>query len=335
MDASKVFSVVRSVNIRRFVFASIALIVLGGIASFSTVPYLRAFLAQPTELAQIEVLRITTADVPKYFVTITGDDVGDTGYYYEYKLFEVITTEKNHYGALRINNNFLLTEIPGEVDMNARTLTGHLVEIPDDVQREVLNALYLEEPGLRGTFLPVMLSTVNTSWIGGTLLMGLLLLVALAYLVSSILRLFNPRRDPIMQRLAVYGDPEAAVDEATSDIRINGKEMNKMHFGRQWLVYASGTEFHAVKLSDIMWAYKHTLQNKTYGVTTSKNHSIILQTRHGSTITIPAKEQQVHDWLQMINMVSPRTVIGYSDELAALWNKQRDAFIQQVDARGA
>lgn len=180
-----------------------------------------------------------------------------------------------------------------------------------------------------------MLSTVNTSWIGGTLLMGVLLLVAGGYLLSSILRLMNPRRDPIMQRLGVYGDPEAAVDEATSDIRLNGKELNRMHFGRQWLVYASGTDFHAVKLKDIMWAYKHTVQNKSYGVTTSRQHSIMLQTRYGTTITIPAKEEQVHDWLQMISMVSPRTVIGYSDELAAMWAKQREAFIQQVDARSS
>ncbi len=114
---------------------------------------------------------------------------------------------------------------------------------------------------------------------------------------------------------------------------LGSEEVGSLQFTSNWLVQYSGSTFKATRFDDVVWLYRHTVQRKSYGVTTGKTHSAMIWDRHGTSITVQGKEEQVNTMLTAVMSRAPWAVGGYNDQLNNGWKKDRSNFIAAVDRR--
>lgn len=334
MDENTVYRAVRWSNFNQLLVAGLVLALALTVGALSTFPYIASRLQESETLSQAKLEAIDPGMLPRYYVSVTGDDTMDTGYYYEEKLFGVIPSPDKHYGAMLINDKFLIVEIEGDIDETRKTFEGDLVTISSEIQREVIDDIVQSTNNVTASdFLPIMLTDAKRDWIFGTIAMAITLLTAAFFVMRALLRILQPARHPIMQRLAAYGDPSSVIREITNDVRVFGKRAGALSFGKRWLVHNPRNDFTALRYNDLIWAHKYTTVNKSYGITTGKNHKLQMYTRAGVMSEATAKEKEIENWLLEINQQAPWVQIGWTQDLATAWAKDRPNFIQTIDAR--
>lgn len=125
------------------------------------------------------------------------------------------------------------------------------------------------------------------------------------------------------------GYSESMID---SDFR-NAKSFDKkgtLKMGRLMTYYISGSDARAIPNSNMMWAYQNTVTHRTNGVKTGTTYNVMIFdeiTPKGHTFAV-ANESIAQDMLTLINTMLPWVVVGYSDELKKLYNKDRSQFLQ-------
>lgn len=125
------------------------------------------------------------------------------------------------------------------------------------------------------------------------------------------------------------GYSESMID---SDYR-SAKSFDKkgtLKMGRLMTYYISGSDARAIPNSKMMWAYQNTVTHRTNGVKTGTTYNVMIFdeiTPKGHTFAV-ANESIAQDMLTLINTTLPWVVVGYSDELKKLYNKDRSQFLQ-------
>lgn len=101
--------------------------------------------------------------------------------------------------------------------------------------------------------------------------------------------------------------------------------------GRQLFFHGmNDTVPRAIPVSKILWAYQNTTTHRTNGVKTGTTYSLMIfvdGNKAATTISVPS-EAVAQGVLQQMNTLYPWVVIGYSDELKKLFNKDRAQFLQ-------
>lgn len=325
-------SAIRRLNLKMFFISLAALfcvflgLVVGG-------RYLYNMFLGPFDVTQAEVLALKDAnDTLRYYVNIEGDDHGDTGFY----LSETDSgkeTIKAYYHALVLGNEFLLVKTKQTEITNLQT--GALVDIPTDVQNEVIAEIEREIPELKGAFLPMMLDTTDfhTSGYIGLGIGFLVAAIAGIGVLLALLRFANPGAHPAMKALARFGNAEMVTNEINMEMTNPHDQVGKkIHFTRGWLV-STTNGLQAVPYRDMLWCYKQVTQHRTNGIPTGKTYAAHVMDKHGTQIILPGKEDQVNAVLEQTVRNSPGIVVGYSDELNALWKKDRARFAAAVEER--
>lgn len=133
----------------------------------------------------------------------------------------------------------------------------------------------------------------------------------------------------LRQDIAAAGYTEAAVE---SDYRAAQSYDKKgtLKVGRLMTYYIQGPNARAIPNSKMMWAYQTTVTHRTNGVKTGTTYNIMVFdeiTPKGHTFAV-ANESIAKDILTQINATLPWVVVGYSDELKKLYNKDRSQFLQ-------
>lgn len=129
--------------------------------------------------------------------------------------------------------------------------------------------------------------------------------------------------------IAAAGYSESMID---SDYR-SAKSFDKkgtLKMGRLMTYYISGSDARAIPNNKIMWAYQNTVTHRTNGVKTGTTYNVMIFdeiTPKGHTFPV-ANESIAQDMLTLINTMLPWVVVGYSDELKKLYNKDRSQFLQ-------
>ena len=85
----------------------------------------------------------------------------------------------------------------------------------------------------------------------------------------------------------------------------------------------------AIPNNKIMWAYQNTTTHRTNGIKTGTTYSVMFYVegyKDAFNIGVP-NEQTAQDILKRINDTLPWVVVGYSDELRKLYNRERDQFL--------
>ena len=333
MHANFIESNIRRANLKLLVISLFGLFLVFAGLVFS-MRYLYNMVLGPFSIENSEILIMQDKDKPwQYYVTVNGEDHANTGYYYASVSDSGKETIEDYYHVLMIGDRLLLVKSKDEEITNQ--VSGALVTISSEVQREVIGQLEREIPEIEGAFLPVMLDATNFRSVGFIwLAIGAIVgLISTAGVLLAMYRFISPQAHPAMRSLERFGQVESISRQIDLEISNPHKQIaKKIHLTSHWLVYASGA-IQAMPYTAIMWGYKQVTQHRTNGIPTGKTYAAYVFDQYGKQLTIPGKEAQVNEFLQELADAAPGMVLGYSDELKQLWDKERARFIQAVEER--
>lgn len=129
--------------------------------------------------------------------------------------------------------------------------------------------------------------------------------------------------------ISAAGYSESMVDSDYRGARSFDKK-GTLKMGRLMTYYISGSDARAIPNNKMMWAYQNTVTHRTNGVKTGTTYNVMIFdeiTPKGHTFAV-ANESIAQDMLTLINTTLPWVVVGYSDELKKLYNKERSQFLQ-------
>lgn len=282
--------------------------------------YWSTLLGGPITLSNEQVINKGSVDFLPSFVSIESVETIDTGYE-QYTLDgSVRNTEYYYMAAFLEGDRFLLVEAP--TNSTDTQITGALINVPSDVQLEVINAIYAEVSDIDGMFLPVMLTQQDHRIPG--YIVGLILLAVMGLSIFGLFRVLARRADiskhPIMQALGRYGDPSIIVKEVEGEMALGSEKVGNVELTYKWAVLSTKTNFEAMRLKDAVWIYKTITQHRTNGIPTGKSYAALIYDKHGKVMTVNAKQDKVDDMLNAIYQRAPWVIAGYSEDLKKTWN---------------
>jgi hypothetical protein len=337
MTTTFVDDVVRRSNRNLLLISLLALVILVG-AEVATFRYFYNFFTGPQPIDEETLLTVEDPEsLQQYYVTVDDVDAYDTGYQYITESYGNETIEHS-YVLLDLDERWLLTRVGGELadpDNPESTYTGALMPITGEIQREVIDDIYTDEPDLEGVFLPYMLDATDFRSPGylGLAAAAVVLVLSLAGLFTALRRMSNPATHPAVKSLSRFGDANVVAQQIDVEMASEHPQVGNLHFTRNWLVHKQNASVEAMRYQDVVWAYKKVTQHRTYGVPTGKTYNIHIFDRHGKTITPTAKELQVDDALRGISQHAPWAFVGYDAELEKTWKKQREQVVSVIDQR--
>jgi hypothetical protein len=335
MPSDFVTNIIRRSN-RNLLLWSLLGIIAVAVGVILGLNYLQNFIQGPYTVDKQEILNIKDlGSQQKTFITLKGDDMVDTGYYhYTQKKGSSVENVDAYYGALLLEDRYLLVKTGQKVDEKTTTYTGGLVAMSSKEQSQIIGDIEQENPDLKGVFLPYMLDTGDFRTPGyiGLAVGGVVLLLSL-FGLSRFAGRSNPLNHPIMKRLAKFGDAEQVASQIDMEMSGDHPKAGNAHFTRSWLVQATGASLNATRFNDIMWVYKKITQHRTNGIPTGKTYSVLIWDRYGQCITINAKENVINEVIDATLNRAPGAIGGFNKEIETMWNKNRDQFITTVDGR--
>ncbi len=327
---------------RNFLLTTLLLLAIFGGALFLSFRYISNLFQGPVTVSQGFLLGLADPEsVARYYVNVTADEVIPTGVVHittrtRNGVKQSETTDAAYY-ALRMGDKLLVAK-RDELDDNGehKTLTGSLETLSSDEHKEIIENIESENPDMKGVFLPYKLdATPFANWGNyfGLTVLALLGALGIFNLVRWILRTSNERNHPIMKQLAKLGDVHQMVTDVNASMPADAK--GKMITSPRWV--AGLTEFgvNLNRTEDVVWAHVTRTQHKTYGVNTGKSFAITVYDRFGksSQVNFGRKEDAATEFMTQLRTTVPWAILGHSDEIAKMWNKERAKLISLVDQR--
>jgi hypothetical protein len=102
--------------------------------------------------------------------------------------------------------------------------------------------------------------------------------------------------------------------------------------GNKFLMRSTFFTFNVLRFHDVLWAYKKITRHSINFIPTGKTYEAIVAC-YGGTATIGGKEKQVNELLNFIQQRAPWAIYGFSDQLAATFNKHNADFARGVEQR--
>lgn len=337
MTTTFVDDIVRRSNRNMLIISLLVLAVLIG-AELVSFRYFYNFFTGPHPIDAETLLEIEDPSTrQEYYVTIDDVDAYDTGFEYVTERGSTETVDKS-YVLLDLTERWLLVEISGELDdpNNLPTsYTGGLVPISREIQREVIDAIYNDEPNLEGVFLPYMVDATDFKAPGyiGLAIAAVVLAGSLFGILTATRRMSNPDLHPAVKSLSRFGDASSVAQQIEVEMHSEHPQVGSLHFTRNWLVHKQHASLEAMRYQDLVWAYKKVTQRRTYGIPTGKTFNIHIFDRHGKSITPVAKELEVDEALRALSQRAPWAFIGYDADLEKSWKKERERVISVIDQR--
>lgn len=333
MSTNLVQAAVNRSNRNMLLLSSVVALAVFAVVAFQW-RYLINFVAGPTTIAPKDVAALNDAnDLTRYWVSLTGEDVFDTGVQYVTENDNGTERVDANYMALLVDDRLLVVKTADTTPV--MSYSGALVDLPADEQREIVDDFDREYPEYEGAFLPMMLDTSSfrtDGYIWYTVA-GVALAACGWGLVTALRRFSDPLKHPFFKRLAAYGQPQAVASEIENEMLAPTASINKVSVTNTWLV-SRHRGFHAARLQDIVWVYRHVTKTKYYGVITVRtDHAVHVWDRFGQKIEVQLKEKQANELIELVVQHAPWAIAGYTDELQQVWSKQRADLIVAVDER--
>lgn len=332
-DANPIYDMIRRSNRNLMLISVVGLI--ASLVAFSalSLPYFMRQFSGPHPISAEELAAIPAGSDNQYWVQVDSTELIDSGYY-EYTTENGVVKSTDAYFAVTFvgDDKILLVRQKNAVVETTEPvqLVGTLTS-PTSISREVYDEILIEAPEAAGLLLPMMLDTVDNtfSWYMGAAALAVVFFAALVGLFIWMSRSRDLGNHPILRDLRPLGDPDQIVDQIYAERTMSEQQINKnVALTRNWLVYQAGNDLKATRVNDVVWVYKQVVQNK-YG----KNYFAHIHDRHGRLLAIPANEQQVNDILNAVGNRAPWVVGGHNNDIKKTWDKNRQQFIADVDAR--
>jgi len=297
--------------------------------------YIANFLSGPYKLARADLDSIRdVATTPRYFAQVAADRVIDTGLR-QYTVHtqsgvETSREESGTYAAFVLGNRYLVVKTGVDQPSVAE---GKLAPWPSELDGQLFDTK--EMRSLRPMFYPFYLDNDSFRRPGFVVIgvgIALLLLVALQALPAW--RAWrDPERHPVWKRVVQWGDPMGIALEAEHDYDnalMRGKAGWRL--GNKFLMRSTFFTFNVLRFHDVLWAYKKITRHSINFIPTGKTYEAIVAC-YGGTATIGGKEKQVNELLNFIQQRAPWAIYGFSDQLAATFNKHNADFARGVEQR--
>jgi hypothetical protein len=288
----------------------------------------------PVDAKSLEGIKSLDDNLQQY-ITVKGNAIDDTGVQQITKRVRRSTGQtisqsvSAKYQTLQLDKRILL--VKSGVSGSSTQVTGGLSEISSEIKSRIVTPIESQDSSLKGAFLPFMLDT-NDYRLGGYIV----LLFALPLSIFSIWKIISALRwrsnlgnHPIRKRLEKLGDWQTLIQEidAEANSGTNTIMIGNNQLTRSWLLQLKNIEMKAIKLDQLVWAYKKVTSTK-YG----KFYSVALHDRQGEEYVCPCpNEADVELLLKELFDRFPHLILGYSDDLKKMWKRERQKLIESVD----
>ena len=320
---------------RRQVFAWVLTLFAGIIFVFCNSRYVRNFVEGPYNLLPNELAQITDADTtPRYFVSVVGEKILDTG------IQEVTTTTRNgvkegshasaEYYAFVMGDRFLIVK---SASKPPEKISGELIPFPSDLSsqlfsgadgRELQNQsypFYLEPEGFRypGYW------AIGIAWV----LFGLFW----KFGRPAWTHLQDINKHFLVKRVEQWGDSIGVSIEVQRELSNSLLfKSNGILITNNYVVRRHFFTFNILRFDDLLWIYKKVTQRSVNFIPTGKSFDAIM-IFYGGSETFSGNEARVGEVLTLASSRAPWAVVGYSAEIKDLFSKRTDEFCQFVETR--
>ena len=211
-------------------------------------------------------------------------------------------------------------------------LTGALVPMQADVLKQMQSfggGVLAQVP------MPVMLDTGRFQ--GGEGYWPLLFMlpplgISLWNLKKGMARKEDYLLHPIAQQLKKYGDPrelggliEQEARDATSVFNLGGLTIT-----RNWILSRHPWGLEVRKLDDLVWSHRLQTNHSVNFIPTGKTQSVLFYFNDKSKFSVSPDLKGCDKILAVLSSRTQGAYVGYSDQLAAIWNKKPQDIIDQV-----
>ncbi len=325
---------IRATSLRRVIVWTLVLVV-GVLVATSDHRYIANFLRGPYALARadLDAIRDVTT-TPRYYARVAGERVIDTGIR-QYTIHtqsgvETSREESGAYKALVFGNRYLVVRTAGD---DSSAAEGKLVPLTADLEEQLFDTKEMRT--LRSQFYPFYLDSDSFRRPGYVVIgVGIVFLLLFLWQALPAWRAWrDPERHPLAQRIAKWGDPMgvglAAEHEFDNPLL---KAKAGWRLGNTYLIRSTFFTVNLLRLQDVLWGYKKVTKHSVNFIPTGKTYEAIVAC-YGGTATIPGKEKKVHELLAFVQQRAPWAMYGWSAELAAAFNKNRQEFARSVEQR--
>ena len=184
----------------------------------------------------------------------------------------------------------------------------------------------------QAAFLPLYLSPADTDVDYVMLVMGFIFVVfGLALLIAT---LGGSYQKQVKQKLQdLFGDNTERADEFLGQL-LDTPSVSKLHISNGYIFLHQGMNQMLLDANDVLWAYKQTTRQKLYGIIpVGKSYSLVVKKTDGKELSVVMKEEEVTQQLKKIANQFPNCVIGYTDQLAAMYKKDPNIMRQVAAAQ--
>lgn len=158
--------------------------------------------------------------------------------------------------------------------------------------------------------------------------------VGIALILWGIIRIIKGATGSSLKRFIYDYQSAGLTDTAVeSDIAtaVSYTKHNDIRIGRLCTYYGMNSAMpRAIPNSKIMWTYQNTTTHRTNGVPTGTSYSVMIYAdgvKNAYSISVP-NEATAQDILKKMSEIFPWVIVGYSDELRKMFNKDRAQFLQ-------
>lgn len=154
-----------------------------------------------------------------------------------------------------------------------------------------------------------------------------------ALIIAGIYRIIKGKTGGFLKKLRedirISGYADSYVESDYNSAQ-NITKNDDIKMGRLMTYYHSGADYRAIPHNKVMWAYQVTTTHRTNGIKTGTTYSVLYYIDgYKNSITLGvANEATALEILRRLNETCPWIVIGFSDELKKLFNKNRAEFLQ-------
>ena len=325
---------IRATSLRRVVVWTLAFVVFVGVATGDR-RYIANFLSGPYALTRVELDSIRdVTSTPRYYARVAADRVIDTGIR-QYTIHtqsgvETSREESGAYNAFVLGNRYLVVKTGPDEPAVAE---GKLMPWPTELEGQLFDSK--EMLSLRSRFYPFYLDSDSFRRPGFVVIaVGIVFLLLFVWQAIPAWRAWrDPERHSLLQRVVKWGDPTGIGLDAEHDYEhslMRGKAGWRL--GNKFLVRSTFFTFNVLRFHDVLWGYKKITKHSVNFIPTGRTYEAIVAC-YGGTATIAGKEKKVNELLNYVQQRAPWAIYGYSDQLAATFNKHRQDFARGVEQR--
>lgn len=126
------------------------------------------------------------------------------------------------------------------------------------------------------------------------------------------------------KELEACGITEYSAETEYEAARIHGD----IRISSRLIFYMNGSTPHIMPVNKLVWAYQNTTTHRTNGIKTGTTYSVVFNTMEKKSINVSVKnENMAISVLQDIQQNLPWVIVGYSDDLRGMYNKEFENFL--------